>query len=62
MDFEGIVEILVNYKNDMTQQKLGVLLREAQYMSLVRGIRGQDLETITVVRYTIQTNCRLMYL
>ena len=62
MDFEGIVEILVNYKNDMTQQKLGVLLHEAQYMSLVRGIRGQVSETITIVRYTVQTNCRLMYL
>ena len=62
MDFEGIVEILVDYKNDKTQQKLGVLLCEAQYMSLVWGIRGQDPETITVVRYTVQTNCRLMYL
>ena len=69
MDFEGIVKILVDYKNDKTQQKLRVLLREAQYMSLVRGIRDQDPETITVVRYTMaqmaqrpQTNCRLMYL
>ena len=53
MHFEGIVEILVDYKNDKTQQKLGVLLCEAQYMSLVQGIRGQDPETITVVRYTV---------
>ena len=53
MDFEGIAEILVNYKNDKIQQKLGVLLHEAQYMSLVWGIRGQYPKTITIVRYTV---------